>query len=213
MAGARVVCPSAGFFLSSLRTPLPLLSFPPSYHHQVLVSAPSRSHPRFPALIACLLAIAPGVPCEELLLLLDLSLPRSCILRLSLSVSACAHHHHHHHHHPSLPRVRGAWPGCCALSLFASLRHARATPNGGGDTPIAQRRWRQQASAQSSTSTAPSSKCFIYTLGPGGSGGDRTRLKTSLSAHHRCSSAQPAAESSSHRRQLLGVATIRRNTP
>ena len=47
--------------------PLPLFSplLPPTTH-QVLVSASSRSHPRFPALIACLLAIAPGVLCEEL---------------------------------------------------------------------------------------------------------------------------------------------------
>lgn len=112
-------------------------------------------------------------------------------------VSACAHHHHLH---PSLPRVLGAWPGCCALPLFASLRHARATLNGGGDTPRAQRRWRQQASAQSSASTAPSTKCFIYTLGPGGSGGDRTRLKTSLSAHHRCSSAPQLSPLRNHHR-------------
>jgi hypothetical protein len=65
-------------------------------------------------------------------------------------------------------------------------------------------RWRQQASAQpsTSTSTVPSTKCFIYhTLGPGGSGGDRTRLKNIL-VRTSSTAAQPAAESSSHRRQL-----------
>jgi hypothetical protein len=93
LAGVRVVCPSAGFFLSSLRTPLlsPLLSslLPPSSPSLRAVSFAS-PFSRSYCLLACLLAIAPGVPCEELLLLLDLSLPRSCILRFSLSVSACA---------------------------------------------------------------------------------------------------------------------------
>jgi hypothetical protein len=100
LAGVRVVCPSAGFFLSSLRTPLlsPLLSslLPPSSPSLRAVSFAS-PFSRSYCLLACLLACncprrsVRGVDLPDyLLLLLDLSLPRSCILRLSLSVSACA---------------------------------------------------------------------------------------------------------------------------
>jgi hypothetical protein len=41
------------------------------------------------------------------------------------------------------------------------------------------------ASIRTGASTNTSTKCFICTRRPDGSGGDRTRLKTSLSAHHR----------------------------
>ena len=59
---------------------------------------------------------------------------------------------------------------------------------------IAQRRWRQQTPAQSSTSTAPQHpKCFIYTMGPAGREAiGRGSEHPCLHIIH-CSSAQPAS--------------------
>lgn len=170
----------------------------------------------FSALIACLLAIAPGVPCEELnlpdyYLLLDLSLPRSCILRLSLSVSACACPPPTIHILPCLVvcLVLG-WslcivsfrfaPPCALRSMAAAIALAMAT----ADTSSVQHQHRP-----------PAPKCFIYTLGPAGREAIGRGSRTSLSAHHRLQLSplrnhHRIAVSSGRRAR---TATIRRNTP
>jgi hypothetical protein len=74
------------------------------------------------------------------------------------------------------------------------------------------------ASIRTGASTNTSTKCFICTRRPDGSGGDRTRLKTSLSAHHRVQLAWSSARCGiiiavSAGRRTLPQASFRRSRP
>ena len=107
------------------------------------------------------------------------------------------------HTHPSLPRrVPGAW--LVAVHCLFSLRSAmRATLNGGGDSSGDGDSRHQLSPAPA---PPPSTKMLHLHTGPSGSGGDRTRLKNIL-VRTSSTAAQPAAESSSHRRQLWAART------
>jgi hypothetical protein len=65
------------------------------------------------------------------------------------------------------------------------------------------------ASIRTGASTNTSTKCFICTRRPDGSGGDRTRLKTSLSAHHRVQLAWSSARCGI----IIAVSAGRRTLP
>jgi hypothetical protein len=117
----------------AFRLPPPLLPLPPSSP----VSAPSRSHPRFPlSLLACL-QLPPAFVLLRGVDLTTFPVPAAFlhpVLRLSLSVSA--------HQISALPCLV-CLPVCCAALRCAVRRHEPAAPSH-AHSPM-RRPWRRQS--------------------------------------------------------------------
>jgi hypothetical protein len=123
----------AGLSFVAFRLPPPLLPLPPSSP----VSAPSRSHPRFPlSLLACL-QLPPAFVLLRGVDLTTFPVPAAFlhpVLRLSLSVSA--------HQISALPCLV-CLPVCCAALRCAVRRHEPAAPSH-AHSPM-RRPWRRQS--------------------------------------------------------------------